>query len=241
MSDTEASAKEEKQGTAGFGSSTVNLLKSIIGSGILSLPAAFASYGAIPGTLLLATAALLSAFGLQLLVLAADRIASKGLMPTRSGNFASLAGPTYPNLWVVFEAAVLVKCTLVATSYLTVATTVSNGIIIALAPNAWSIFHSHLFWATLLVCIIAPFTYMHRIDSLKYTSLLGLLGIVYLFILSVILFFTFNDSVAESFSNIRPFVKPSFTSLSKFSVFVFALTCHQNVCYNYLYLSHLPL
>ncbi|PJF20023.1 hypothetical protein PSACC_00160 [Paramicrosporidium saccamoebae] len=229
MSNKDEALPVEKQGTGGFLSSAVNLLKSIIGSGILALPAAFASVGAVPGLLLLAVAAFVSAFGLQLLIKATDRVTSKGLVAPRTANFSALAGPTYPKLWVLFEAVVMVKCSLVATSYLTIAGSVMTDIFKTLTPSAWPIMFSQVFWVSAIAGLIAPVVFMHRMDSLKYTSFLGLLGIAYLFVLSVVLFFVHNDSVGESFSNINMFVPFKFSSVSSFSVFVFALTCHQNV------------
>jgi amino acid permease len=219
----------ERQGTAGFGSSSVNLLKSIMGSGMLALPAAVASVGAVPGLLLLAFAAILSVTGLQLLVLASNRVISLNLGPSRNVNFGVLATPTYPRASFLFEGAVVIKCTLVAASYLTVVRDVLPTIISGLFKSPWPIFTSTYFWVTLTAGLIAPVTFMHRMNSLKYTSFLGLLGIAYLLVLSMILFFGYNSSVGESLANIRPFVPFTFGSLSNFSVFVFAFTCHQNV------------
>lgn len=218
-----------KEGTAGFLSSSTNLLKAIMGSGMLALPFAFGSVGALPGVLLLVVAAALSGAGLQLLVMASNRVTSMGLGPHRASNFTALAQPTYPKAAFIFEFAVLLKCTLVAASYLTVVSDVMPTFVRAIAPSAWSLLTSRYFWASFTAAIISPVCFMHRMDSLKYTSFLGLIGILYLFILSIILFFSFNGSVGQSLSNINLFVPFKFSSLTSFSVFVFAFNCHQNI------------
>lgn len=66
-------------------------------------------------------------------------------------------------------------------------------------------------------------------DSLKYTSFLGLGGVAYLFVLSLVMFLGYNASLSQSISNIKLFVPFTFSSLSAFATFVFALNCHQNV------------
>lgn len=234
MSNKEKLVEEQKiasvdGGSAGFGSCTVNLLKSIMGSGMLALPWALNAAGALPGLLLLLVAAFLSGSGLLLLVMASHRVISLGLVPERASNFAALAGPTYPRAAVLFEGAVFLKCFLVATSYLKIIGLTIPEVVVGLTGSRQSILASNLFWVSLTVGLIAPVCFLRRMGSLKYTSFLGLLGILYLFILSVILFFGYNDSVGESVRNIRPFVPFSMNTLSCFATFVFALTCHQNV------------
>lgn len=217
------------EGGAGFGACTINLLKSIMGAGMLSLPSAFKAAGALPGLLLLAVAAVLSGSGLLLLVMASHRVTSLGLAPNRTSSFAALAGPTYPKAAILFEGAVFVKCFLVAVSYLKVVGSTIPEVVKGMNASAGALLTSNLFWVSSTVLLITPVCFLHRMESLKYTSFLGLLGILYLFILSIVLFFGYNDSVGESFSNIRPFVPFSIDTLSCFSIFVFALTCHQNV------------
>lgn len=220
---------EEPKGSASFPSCTVNLLKCIMGAGMLALPSAFNSVGALPGLVFLLVAAVVSSCGLQLLVLASDRMTKLDLGPARASSFTMLAQPTYPNASLLFELAVLVKCSLVAASYLTLVRDAFPRFVSAVAPNVWSFLRGEYFWSTLAIVVIAPVCFLRRMESLKYTSFLGMIGISYLFILSIVLFFGFNGSVTASFGNIKLFVPFSFSSLSSVSFFVFALTCHQNV------------
>lgn len=73
-----------------------------------------------------------------------------------------------------------------------------------------------------------PLSFLRRLDSLKYTSVVALISIGYLVIL-VVAHFIKGDTVAER-GPIR-FVQPesAIAVLSSFPVIVFAYTCHQNV------------
>lgn len=221
--------RQEKVGSAGFAGSVANLLKSIMGAGMLALPAAFAAVGILPALALLLVAAILALAGLQLLVLASNRLVQEGHFPARQTNFSELARPTYPRLSFLFEGAVFLKCLLVCASYMTVVGDTLVPLSRVFFPNASSFWHSYWFWVTGCTLLIAPVTFLHRMDSLKYTSFLGLGGIAYLFALSVIMFVGYNESFARSLANLKPFVPFSFSSLSAFATFVFALNCHQNV------------
>lgn len=76
--------------------------------------------------------------------------------------------------------------------------------------------------------IVIPLSFLRRLDSLKYTSIVALISIGYLVIL-VVYHFTKGDTMADrgpirviQWAGIAP-------ALSSFPVIVFAYTCHQNV------------
>ena len=76
--------------------------------------------------------------------------------------------------------------------------------------------------------IVIPLSFLRRLDSLKYTSVIALISIGYLVIL-VVAHFTKGDTMQERgpiqvvrWAGIVP-------TLSSFPVIVFAYTCHQNV------------
>lgn len=77
--------------------------------------------------------------------------------------------------------------------------------------------------------IVIPLSFLRRLDSLKYTSVVALISIGYLVIL-VVAHFVKGDTIAER-SPIR-ILQPgsALAVLSSFPVIVFAYTCHQNVC-----------
>ena len=76
--------------------------------------------------------------------------------------------------------------------------------------------------------IVIPLSFLRRIDSLKYTSLIALVSIGYLVVL-VLYHFLKGDTMADrgtirvvKWAGIVP-------TLQTFPVIVFAYTCHQNV------------
>ena len=73
-----------------------------------------------------------------------------------------------------------------------------------------------------------PISFLRRLDSLKYTSVVALISIGYLVIL-VVAHFLKGDTVADP-GDIRVFKwGGAMQALSGFPVIVFAYTCHQNV------------
>ena len=77
--------------------------------------------------------------------------------------------------------------------------------------------------------IVIPLSFLRRLDSLKYTSVVALISIGYLVIL-VVAHFIKGDTKQDR-GDIRV-AQPAgaVAVLSSFPVIVFAYTCHQNVC-----------
>jgi amino acid permease len=76
--------------------------------------------------------------------------------------------------------------------------------------------------------VVIPLSFLRRLDSLKYTSVIALLSIGYLIVL-VVYHFAKGDTMADR-GEIR-YVEwgGAIATLSSFPVIVFAYTCHQNV------------
>lgn len=76
--------------------------------------------------------------------------------------------------------------------------------------------------------IVIPLSFLRRLDSLKYTSVIALFSIAYLVILVVAHFFK-GDTLADR-GNVRVFEWAGpVSALAAFPVIVFAYTCHQNM------------
>ena len=76
--------------------------------------------------------------------------------------------------------------------------------------------------------IVIPLSFLRRLDSLKYTSVIALVSIGYLVVL-VVYHFASGDTIADrgevhwlKWQGLVP-------TLASFPVIVFAYTCHQNV------------
>lgn len=81
---------------------------------------------------------------------------------------------------------------------------------------------------TMCRLIVIPLSFLRRLDSLKYTSVIALVSIAYLVVL-VVYHFASGDTLADRgevhwlrWQGIIP-------TLASFPVIVFAYTCHQNV------------
>lgn len=82
--------------------------------------------------------------------------------------------------------------------------------------------------------VVIPLSFLRRLDSLKYTSVVALISIGYLVVL-VVFHFVKGDTMADrgplriiAWGGVVPV-------LQSFPVIVFAYTCHQNVCIVYLF------
>lgn len=76
--------------------------------------------------------------------------------------------------------------------------------------------------------IVIPLSFLRRLDSLKYTSVIALVSIGYLVVL-VVYHFAKGDTAAERGNIDVIHTKGAISILSSFPVIVFAYTCHQNV------------
>lgn len=76
--------------------------------------------------------------------------------------------------------------------------------------------------------IVIPLSFLRRLDSLKYTSVIALVSIGYLVIL--VLYHFFKGDTLEERGDVRVFKWAGpVETLAAFPVIVFAYTCHQNV------------
>ncbi len=199
---------------------------------MLSLPFAFSLVGIIPGVGLLLLATTMSIFGLYLLAKASYEVCD------RNGSFAALSAVTYPRLTPLFDTAVALKCLGVAIGYLKIVGDLLPETIKGLSTtakpdeyNPWYL--NRIIWVSIIVAGISPVTFMKRMDSLKYTSFLGLVSVLYLLTLSLTMWFQTIASTKSLFgygSLVAPF---SISAFRSFPIMVFAFCCHQNVNYSF--------
>lgn len=165
-----------------------------------------------------------------------------------SASFFALSQITYPNAAVIFDAAIAIKCFGVGVSYLIIIGELMPGVVEGFHGNALGMdfLMDRQFWITAFMyasvlvlgkvsllndlsrLVVIPLSFLRRLDSLKYTSIIALTSIGYLVIL-VLAHFIMGDTM-EGRGPIRVFKPESVVSaLSVFPVVVFAYTCHQNV------------
>lgn len=203
-------------------SSNINLLNTIVGAGTLAMPHAMSQMGMVLGTLVILWSGLTSAFGLYLQSRCA-RYLDRG-----SSSFFALSQLTYPNAAVLFDAAIAVKCFGVGVSYLIIIGDLMPGVMRGF--NASADAHPFLvnrnFWITAFMLFIIPLSFLRRLDSLKYTSVIALISIGYLIIL-VVYHFASDSLDNRGDVNVIEWNGPV-AFLSSLPVVVFAYTCHQN-------------
>lgn len=201
-------------------SSFVSLVKTIIGAGILSMPYAFSTDGIAVGVLIVLLAALTSGYGLFLQVYVSKYV------PPGHATFFNLCSITYPHLSVIFDLAIAIQCFGCAISYLVLIGDLMPTIIQSV-PGIDDA-NARAFWiiASALVCV--PLSFLKNLDSLKYTSILGLMAIAYMVLL--IIAHLFAGDIPPSERGEIAWVPLSFTGVfSTFSIIVFAFTGHQNM------------
>ncbi|KAJ2317402.1 hypothetical protein IWW52_003148 [Coemansia sp. RSA 2704] len=209
---------EEPTGTVG--SSSINLANTILGSGMLSMANAMAALGLIFGSLVILFSACASGMGLYMLSRCARRTSG------RDSSFFAVSKLTYPRAAVLFDAAIAIKCFGVSISYLIIFGDLMPEITEALGITS-QLLLSRSFWITFAIAALAPLVFQRRLDALKYTSFTALLGVVYLFVVVALFYFSpLREPLPAGDVVLFRWSKDFFTHLP---VFVFAFTCHQNI------------
>lgn len=218
-----------------FISCTINLLKSTLGSGMLLLPYAFMRYGILLGIFVSLSAALLSSLGLSLLIFSANHAVKNGSCPPREVSYGSLATLTIGKWSPLVDLVMFVKCFLVSIQYLIVIRDNIPGIIAFLRPSLKA--ESSLLSnpkIQLLLCLlsISYFCFQPKMDALKVTSIFGLLGIAYLFVLGI--WISINTAEETNFTKMNWFLPNdgnlNYKELLSFlSYFIFSYICHPSL------------
>ncbi|KAI9355270.1 transmembrane amino acid transporter protein-domain-containing protein [Pilaira anomala] len=210
--------------SATIASASINLSNTILGTGMLAMPAALASVGLIPGIFIIMYAALTSGLGLYFLARCADKVGG------RNASFSSLSKLTWPKLGIFFDLAIAIKCFGVAVSYLIIMGDLMPQVIRSFFHNAESneLLMDRRFWITLCIfTAVGPLSFLRKLDSLKYTSLIALFAVAYLVIIVIYHFITpnFPPPPPESIEYFHLTTK----IFGQLPVFIFAFTCHQNI------------
>lgn len=196
-------------------SSSISLVKTILGAGLLSIPLAFSTDGIVLGILLILLAALTSGYGMFLQAYVSQYV------PRGHATFFNVCSITYPKLSVVFDFAIAIQCAGCALSYL-----VLVGDLMPTIVKIKGIEDLRTAWICISALIIVPLSFLRNLDSLKYSSILGLVAIFYLSVLVIAHYFV-GDITLEG--NIDLFPSSITGVFSTFSIVVFAYTGHQNM------------
>ncbi|WVQ76391.1 hypothetical protein IAR50_006057 [Cryptococcus sp. DSM 104548] len=223
-----------KHGHASITSSVTNLSNTILGAGALAFPSALAAMGIVPGMLSCLSSGMSAMFGLYLLSRCATVVGTRPGDEGRKASFNEVARLTFGKGWAtkVFDLAIASKCFGVSVSYLIICKTLLPQVCATVAqivhhPLAeGSILLASHFWLFVWLVIITPLSFMRTLDSLRFTSQIALLTVVYL-VLVVVGWFIFQGPSPDRGEVV--FFKFSSNSLSSFPVQIFAYTCSQNL------------
>lgn len=207
-----------------------NLANTILGSGLLGLPGAFAGAGSLTGTILLLVASLGSANGLRLLSHCARKVGYEE--PT---SFYSVANAAHPGSTKIIDFAVAIKCFGVATSYLIIVadTMVDSMEFFYGEESKWG---ERWIWVVIGTACVTSLSFFKTLDALKFTSAIAIVFVLTLTV--VIILYSANiggmdpceDTVEPDTCNSGMSMTKSFgDTLGKMSTFIFAFTCHQNI------------
>lgn len=209
--------------TATIKSGSINLLNTIIGAGILAMPFGLKSNGLVFGCVLIVWSSLTSAFGLYL-----QNKVAKYTQQREAVSYFSLAQLTYPHLSIVFDSAISIKCFGVGVSYLVVIGDLMPKIMESVGVHEGLWLERNVWITIFMVAIVVPLSYLKKLDSLKYTSIVALFSVVYLICLVVEHYIAADIPIEGRELDIWGPVSLKST-LASFPIFVFAYTCHQNM------------
>ena len=217
-----AMTQDEKLVLSNVFSSGANLLKTFIGAGIISLPLAMASFGVLAGVILLVVAGFSALLGLYFYIYCAAQIGGRRVTPK------SLSSITWPFLGYLLSFCIFVKNIGVGLAYLLLIGNIMSTLMQGFLGERGFWTDARLWISAFMVLIIGPLSFLRRLDHLKYSSTLGLISVAYLLGLSIFHFFSMEIS-PQTAAAIKLFAPFSMKALSRFGIFVFAFTCHQNI------------
>lgn len=204
-------------------SGVITLLHTACGAGILAMPYGFKPFGLIPGFAMIAFCAFCSLSGLLLQARVARYV------PGKEASFFSLTQIINPNLSVLFDIAIAIKCFGVGVSYMIV--------VGDLMPQIASVFTSsellldrNLHITLIMVLIVTPLCFLKKLSSLRYASLIALSSVAYLCVLILFHSVWSTTEIDDLKGHVSlGFPKGNANPLTTLPIFVFAYTCHHNM------------
>lgn len=200
---------------ATFPSCFITLLKTSIGSGALSFPYLFMTYGILTTIILTIVSGGFAVVGLILYVNCAKEVG-------RDATLSELAKISMPYTRILVDFSVFLKCFGVSLSYLIIAKQLLPPIINTISGYT---FNPGLVLIFFLI-FVGPFCYFDRLDKLKYTSFCGVLSIIFVIIATI---YRYKHTHVPDNILVYYTTPINRSYLNGFGKFVFSFTCHQNI------------
>lgn len=170
----------EGLGRASLSSSTFNLINSCIGAGILGLPHAMSDLGFVPALGCSVVCGAFSAFSLHLLSCAHHRLLDAGI----PSSFYAVAAEATPWLCAVTDLSVVLNCLGNGCVYLIVVGDQMPAVMDF--AGAGHTAQRRQLWVLAAFVAACPLSFMRNIDSLRYTSAVGVVVVVFIMIMIVL-------------------------------------------------------
>lgn len=220
---------DHKAESASLFVSTINLAKTLIGAGWLSLPYLVSQFGLIASFVLVLLWAFMTTFTARLLCNSA-----RLLPPATIPSWTAVCFITYPWLADVVDLVVLIACFGTAASFFVGLGDFGPKFVVGIglvAPDQPSFLLERWFWATSTLLLIAPLSFLKNLRSLKFTSTLGTFAAFYLLLFVSIYYFFLQPAESRvPLSELRwwpPLYSPKL--LSALPILTFLYACHQNI------------
>lgn len=208
-----------------FFSCFINLTNTIIGTGMLAMPAAIASVGLLVGSMIILYAGFTSCLGLYFL----SRVATH--TNGRNASFFAVSQLTYASVGIFFDLAIAIKCFGVSISYLMITGDLMPEVVEFLLDKTVSSHFPWLtdrtFWISVAMIFIVPLSFLKNLNSLKHTSSIALIAVVYL--IFIVIYYYFAPDYDPPPKDKIHFINLSSKFFSNLPIFIFSFTCHQNL------------
>lgn len=210
---------ERENKRSNVGSASLNLLNTMIGSGVLALPYAISQLGLIFGILSLFVFAVLSLIGMKFL----DDCATRLLNTTTTDrvNYYWVSSNIFKGSQFVICSINTANCFMGLVSYLL--------LIDGIAPKVFSVLRPDIvttgnMWITIIIIVLIPICMRKTLYGLWLLSMTQLCFVIYTAIFSIYMAYTIG-----SINSIRILPLSFSDSVRVLPIFVFAYSCQFNV------------
>ncbi|KXS20771.1 hypothetical protein M427DRAFT_130981 [Gonapodya prolifera JEL478] len=231
--DTHRSVREESMGGATVFSSTLNLTKTILGAGMLSLPYALTKTGIVLGLLVLISSSLLTIWTLRLYVYCArylPLLSSEGAVSKKVSwdNVCQLTG-LHPAIGEVVSLNVVVSCLGMCIAYFVAIGDFLPAFLVGVGVDSDSFIAQRMVCVTAAAMVLTPLSLLRTLDSLRVFSLLGNIAVGYLVAMACwSLWSRWLDGTLPDTGDLQEW-KWSPDLLYTFSLATMGFSCHQNI------------
>lgn len=150
-------------------------------------------------------------------------------VPTKAASFFSLTQLINPNLSVIFDLAIAVKCFGVGISYMIVVGDLLPQILATVTSNK-TLLSRNVQITLVMLFIVSPLCFLKSLNSLRYASTIALSSVAYLCALVIIHFFFPSQDILDLRGKVSiGLPREGLSPLTTIPIFVFAYTCHHNM------------